>query len=549
MKKICVFYLLLLPIITFGQQQSDELSDDFLQGFDAWYSEGDLNLFGANPPSGKMSLRKYLPVTSNLSTSQTPAGVATIATITQIAMGTQLKSTGAGNYNLSYSYVYNQVINSNRCSFRVGDLKTLEEFLKQTGTVPTSVYTHPAICGNTKIKISATSSTHVKVRFFKPVIRMNCEGISDEDCIQNRNIAFRISALKQVLVGNHAIPAVLKVQQSFMRLSSPNIIYNKNVGFVGNEPIVFIGYDDAKQAFEVAYAGGQSWGDSGVAWLKYEDLAYVKLAFMFQLDVEKIVTKPKPDAVATNGNVDVKKKSETPTTKPSKPTASTTQTVAKKPSTNEPATQVVIERAYPTSICSVVQINELTANYANAITKTPVPLKITGDILSIASPLPMTARYQIVCNDLKSNTNIYVLNFMPYEKIVHYPTFGTSKSLGERKISTYVVSPNTDFYVPVPRIDTQTGEVKPQGFQLDAQSEYMLILLTEKDLSQDLEIILTNINYFSDPIQFKNIVYKTLGTQLALVNEKKILPNGSVATTSNNTQAKIVPIIISLTGK
>ncbi|MEL6945121.1 MAG: C1 family peptidase, partial [Bacteroidota bacterium] len=58
-------------------------------------------------------------------------------------------------------------------------------------------------------------------------------------------------------------------------------------GFFGHA-LVVIGFDDAKNAFEVMNSWGEEWGDKGFAWIEYEDFAaYAYYAFQMTIDESK----------------------------------------------------------------------------------------------------------------------------------------------------------------------------------------------------------------------------------------------------------------------
>lgn len=139
---------------------------------------------------------------------------------------------------------------------------TLEKALKfvsSTGTVSASVLPF----GTDEISESVFAAKKYKLRNFLYVISPNT---------RNHQKIFEI---RKALIKGNPVLGELKVDTAFEALKfedywKPNFS-KKDEGIV--QPIIIVGYDKEKEACEILYCKGTTWGNYGYAWVKFDILS------------------------------------------------------------------------------------------------------------------------------------------------------------------------------------------------------------------------------------------------------------------------------------
>ncbi|WP_439556271.1 hypothetical protein [Dyadobacter sp.] len=99
--------------------------------------------------------------------------------------------------------------------------------------------------------------------------------------------------MKRSLGRKHPVVLCMLADEAFEKLKTDQW----TPGSFGQElrTVVVTGYDDQKQAFEIAHPTGKNWGRDGFAWLRYADLADAKYAFEITME-DGLIPAQKPAA-------------------------------------------------------------------------------------------------------------------------------------------------------------------------------------------------------------------------------------------------------------
>ncbi len=513
----------------YAQHFDPDYSDDdfFLEDSSAFDPVETLNLFGAGTPTRHKSLKGYLPPILNMMDNSTPPSSAVIWAFTYQAMSIQYRSELKQPLSFSYSYVFNRMPKDKDCRFTVSSINQLSGLLKTTGTVLIRDFDQPANCLPANIRKPQTQ--HYKLKDLYLLFDGQCNE-KDPECISSRLPHNKVSRIKILLTQNKPVVALLRVHANFHLLNKEFIEYHKDQPLhPGSKTIVIIGFDDEKQAFEVTFPAGESWGKNGIALLKYTDMMYVSKAYSLVLDKGPQMLAQTPDKPTAN---------KPSTSQPSK--------------VNSPAPTVSHPITKTKNLSAQISMEELFLNSDRQVLTKPMPLHISDNMIVLRNNLSPEQYYQISIRRLSDDSYFYVLNIEKDKKQVHFPINKefSGKSLEARPISSYVVSGSADFFVPRPRIDPDTGNLIPRGFvKRDPEKEYMVLLFSKEKIDDKVRVLMDNIVYSSDSHSFYGQLCKILRTGPV----RPVLKSGSgssgIQFDSPLVNGTILPVVITLKGQ
>ncbi len=245
--------------------------------------------FGFSEASAvKYSLKKYTPTPNN----QKSAGSCVAQSVGYGAL-TTLK---AIKYNwtdkhhidkeaLSAMYIYNQ-INEGDCG---GGSRYTDAFklLKTKGDVKKQEFEKD---DNDNCSLTPTSINNPKLKI------ESYTKLFDRNADEN----IKVNSTRAALLGNNPVLIAFELTSEF---TTPTIKKNKNfykptpyAEKVGGHAMFVVGYDDAKNAFEVQNSWGNNWGNKGYFYISYKDYAeQCKYAYIVKLKEEVEPNQPKVD--------------------------------------------------------------------------------------------------------------------------------------------------------------------------------------------------------------------------------------------------------------
>lgn len=98
----------------------------------------------------------------------------------------------------------------------------------------------------------------------------------------------KVNKVKLSLVQNRPVVIGINLLNNFARLRHKDAFWNPAIGDqerFGGHALVVVGFDDSRGAFEVMNSWGETWGNKGFMWVRYEDFAnYVH--YGFQMDIK-----------------------------------------------------------------------------------------------------------------------------------------------------------------------------------------------------------------------------------------------------------------------
>ncbi|MER0442832.1 hypothetical protein [Emticicia sp. W12TSBA100-4] len=557
MKRSILFLFLVLSGIAANAQSTTydlNTSDEDFFREDSIQNEEieNLNLFGANPTLSQKSLKAYLPKQLNLMDGKTPPSAATIWAFTYQAMSIQYWLQYNQPLVFSYSYIHNIMARGNHCQFNATSINKLTTLLNTIGTVQYEKYSFVPTCNppsETSIKAS-----HFKVAGVGHLFDSFCEDESI-NCVQSRNIDNKISRIKHAIVQNKPVITQLRVQHNFFSLKSEYIEYNRTETLPQiYKTIVIIGYNDKKQSFEVTFPAGSNWGKDGIAYLRYHDLIYASKAFVLSLDAKPVVAKNELKKQSTPTKIQVKpsQKQDAKTEHKQKSTQANTNTRTVKKEKPASELQVVVTQAPISTITASVSIKNVVLNAELQLITQPLRIIKNGNVLTLEESLSASQRYQLYVSGLNNDSYFYVLNIEEDQKQVHFPVNKTvtgAKTLKAPPLSSFVLSHDTEFFVPQPRIDAGSGTIIPRGFVKDApQKEYMVLLFSKYKIDDEIRRLLASLTYTPDSEVFHSNLKKVLGERLAQPNKVSQNENG-YQLQAESTSGTILPTVIIITGK
>lgn len=111
----------------------------------------------------------------------------------------------------------------------------------------------------------------------------------------------KIQSVKKALAEKHPVLIGMSVTESFSDAKEFWTPLSDDSPLYGNgHAMCVIGYDDAKEAFEIMNSWGTTWGKGGFTWVKYNDFAtYVKYAYEVYPDESLKKTEMQPSETLT----------------------------------------------------------------------------------------------------------------------------------------------------------------------------------------------------------------------------------------------------------
>ncbi len=137
------------------------------------------------------------------------------------------------------------------------------ELMKKTGICLTTDFPINEDCTQKPTEQAVANATHFKI---KEALTVFERGASTEE---------KIAQIKACLADNVPVVVNMQLYKSFYQLPQGATTWRSmsDDGYLGRHFLVVIGYDEARQCFEVLNSWGQNWADNGFAFVNYETFA------------------------------------------------------------------------------------------------------------------------------------------------------------------------------------------------------------------------------------------------------------------------------------
>ena len=152
--------------------------------------------------------------------------------------------------NLSPDYISLNLSND-RSNFYPEDVF---QFLIQEGTVSAAILPFGANQLTSGVYATEKYTIDNYLHLFKPVTRSYQ----------------RIFETRKALLKGHPVMIQLSADESLQQIQGDRFWNPKDKGTL-SFPLIVVGYDETKSAFEATSCWGRKWGDNGYIWIKYED--------------------------------------------------------------------------------------------------------------------------------------------------------------------------------------------------------------------------------------------------------------------------------------
>lgn len=171
-------------------------------------------------------------------------------------------------------FIYNQINNGN-CS-QGSRMSDALEFLKENGDCLAREFDFDVNdCEKQPDSLLETSAQNFAINDYSTLFAIN-----EHPRNKVNKTRYALSQKKPVIIG-------LAVRRNFYQLQNATYWWpeNGNTSPAGGHALVVIGYDDKRAAFQVMNSWGESWGDRGFIWIKYQDFGrFCKYAYVLYLD-------------------------------------------------------------------------------------------------------------------------------------------------------------------------------------------------------------------------------------------------------------------------
>ncbi|GAB4051888.1 hypothetical protein [Spirosoma litoris] len=320
--------------------------------------------------------------------------------------------------------------NETNCQIGKDFLKAMETVLTGIGNVKAAAYDRSSVnCHN-----------HPVDRWRQQAARHQIDRL--ERVFDNRDADARKELRsKQSIQAGRPVVAIMLIDRGFMQLGgdtwrrNDELLYERPTW----QPVVVVGYDDKRRAFEIVNCMGSSWGNGGFAWVSYEDFAR-RVGVAVQLidhPDEKVLPRPVPAPIA---NVPV---------------------IRQKPSI----------RLHGDGTMQLIK-----ATSDSTYQTSPIAVLRRGNYYETQSGFAVNDQMRFVSGQLPRFGYVYIFSIDPNQKAeVHFPTAGES---------AYVVDDEARLVFPRPRADyDQNGRIilHERGFSKEVKGADWLVILYSKD--------------------------------------------------------------------
>jgi hypothetical protein len=360
----------------------------------------------------------------------------------------------------------------------------IRQLLTQTGNLKAAQYdTRPASCRNHPAESWQQQAARYRIDGLVNVFRRN-----ETDVLKQVSI-------RQTLRNGRPVVAVLEVDPGFNRLRTDTWQPDPSQMAAIWHPVVVVGYDDTRQAFECLNSMGNDWGNGGFFWLRYDDLRYMAVALSL---VDRPDNTP-PD----------------PT--PVKPT------IRPKP--------VVVLRGGGNLRRAVVTSTE-------GLHFEPVSVVRKATYYETRNAFPIGEKLQLVSNQLPRFGYVYILSVDAAHKAeLHFPESGQSP---------YVADDDARLVFPRSRIN-ENGTVTERGFDKVQNGADWLITLYSKERLNDEQL-----NRWINQLQVAEsevvpTLQRLLGNRMVPWQNVTFAPN-EFRFTVKGESGSIVPLIVKVNG-
>ena len=304
------------------------------------------------------------------------------------------------------------------------------------------------------------------------------------------------------------VMAVLMVDDAFRQLKTDTWRPN-NAGRAELQPVVLVGYDDSRQAFEVFNSMGTAWGNRGYAWVRYADFCeWSQLGLQMLWHSDSPVPTPVPPRPE-------------PTPVPPRP---------------EPTPRPVVLRGNG-------QLRSVTGSTGSAYVFAPVVVSRKGNYYETDRRFEINDGMQFVSDQLPRFGYVYLLSIDATQKVeLHFPKEGES---------AYVADENNRLVFPKPRpgYDAQNRLVLTERQFVKEQSgaDWLVVLYSKQRLS------VAQLQQWQEAIsvpsqQVVSTVEQLLGKALVPWQSVKFTPKKMQFSVNADAKGSIVPLLVKING-
>lgn len=122
-------------------------------------------------------------------------------------------------------------------------------------------------------------------------------------------ISKSIQAIKIELASKRAVIIASRLPDEFMNWNNGSAVLSQGASYSQyggpGHALTIVGYDDAKQAFQIANSWGSSWGDNGYIWIDYNYAinTFIAAGNLYTLEIPTITPTPTPSSTVDVASV------------------------------------------------------------------------------------------------------------------------------------------------------------------------------------------------------------------------------------------------------
>jgi hypothetical protein len=155
-------------------------------------------------------------------------------------------------------------------------IKQTQDLLTSTGNIRLSDYRQKAAdCHRQPPRELLNTVDRYRIRAMTRLF------VSDQED-ERSSIGQKQFVMKRSLSRKHPVVLCLMTGEEFTNLKTEQWTPGKDTKTL--QAVVVTGYDDQRQAFEIAHPIGKNWGQGGFAWIRYADLRHAKYAFEITME-------------------------------------------------------------------------------------------------------------------------------------------------------------------------------------------------------------------------------------------------------------------------